>query len=180
MPIRVTNQIERLKQMEDHRLIDGVKNYRQYGYSKELRGEILSVLVERGISEEELRLGGIFDNITYDRALDIYTSYRRNSLIAFCLFPLILLVNIAAPSLSDQPDFSLTLFLALFFVQFGLIGIHLVCIIQSFMDQNQFYRSIGRSETDGSVLYLFLGMPVYIFMYMDFRKQMKEQMSMIR
>jgi hypothetical protein len=49
------------------------------------------------------------------------------------------------------------------------------------MNQNQFYKAINKDYgTEGALLYLFLGMPFYIFMYFYFRNQMKEKMKEIK
>lgn len=175
MAIAANDKLVRLRKMDDHRLIDAVKNYRQYGYSTELRAEIVAILEQRGVQKDQLELTGNFDNNTYDRAEDLYASYTRNSLIAFCLYVGVVLINVFS-GLTDSPSINLVLF----FIQIAVIGSYLVFIVMSFLNQNQFYKSIGKSESDGSLLYLLLGMPLYIFMYFYFKKQMKEQMTMIR
>ncbi len=68
----MTSTIARLKSMENNKLIDVVRNYRQYGYSDELRNGALAILKSREIDELELKLTGNFQNLTYDQALISY------------------------------------------------------------------------------------------------------------
>ena len=53
------DQLERIKTLSNDKLIDVVKNYRQYGYSDELRNVALEELQERGIDREEPSCRGI-------------------------------------------------------------------------------------------------------------------------
>jgi hypothetical protein len=69
------NKIDRLKNLDSDKLIDVVKNYRQYGYEEDLRTEAITILEERGISKEQLQLTGNFENKKYDNAEDLYKQY---------------------------------------------------------------------------------------------------------
>ena len=58
----MSDKIEKLKSLDNDKLIDVVKNYRQYGYSNELRTAAIEILDSRGIDQEKLKLTGNFDN----------------------------------------------------------------------------------------------------------------------
>ena len=61
-----------------------------------------------------------------------------------------------------------------------LIG-YLTFLVISFLNQYQFYKVINLDYgTEGALLYLFVGMPFYIFMYFYFKNQKKEQMKHIK
>ncbi|SNR60289.1 hypothetical protein SAMN06265371_106186 [Lutibacter agarilyticus] len=75
----MTDKIERLKSFDSEKLIDIVKNYRQYGYDENLRNDTLEILKKRGIDKEQLILTGNYKNQNYDSAKDIYESFNRNS-----------------------------------------------------------------------------------------------------
>ena len=174
----MTNNAEKLNKLNDSKLIDVVKNYRQYGYDDELRASAISILNDRGITKEQLQLTGDFENKTYDFAQELYNSFEKNSKIAFVLYGILLLTNILIPILASNSD-SLGLF-TLILNWVSLIGF-IVFLIKSFMNQNQFYKLINKDYgAEGALLYLFLGMPFYIFMYFYFRNQMKEKMEEIK
>lgn len=172
------NISERLISMEDHKLIDVVKNYRQYGYNNELRNEALKILKSRGIDEFELKLKGDFRNSTYDHALVYYQDFERNSKIAFGLYLYFIFGNIMLSILlpdGENFDFFISIVSIL-----ALIG-YLIFMLLSFINQSNFYKTIRKSYgAEGALIYFLIGMPFYIFMYFYFRKQMKEQLNLIQ
>lgn len=174
----MANNTERLKKLDDSKLIDVVKNYRQYGYDDELRATAILILNERGITKEELQLKGDFENKTYDFAQELFSSFSKNSKTSFILYVIILLTNILAPIIISKSE---TLGLFTWVLNWvSLLG-YFIFLIKSFMNQNQFYKAINKDYgTEGALLYLFLGMPFYIFMYFYFRNQMKEKMKEIK
>lgn len=163
---------ERLKNLDDKKLIDIVKNYRQYGYDEDLRNTALSILRERGIDEEQLKLSGQFENYTYTSANLQFKAFRQNSKIAFTLYALTILCLL----ISIWTNFELLpllLFLAFFL---GFIAF----LIQSFSNQNSFFKLINeKHESQGAFLYFILGMPFYVFMFFYFSQRMKERMKRI-
>jgi len=174
----MTDNTERLNKLDDSKLIDVVKNYRQYGYDNELRATAISILNDRGITKEQLQLTGDFENKTYDYAQELFNSFAKNSKIAFILYGILLLTNILVPIIASNSESLGLVTLILNWVSF--IGF-IVFLIKSFMNQNQFYKAINKDYgTEGVLLYLFLGMLFYIFMYFYFRNQMKEKIKEIK
>ncbi len=172
------DKIEKLKKLDTNKLIDVVKNYRQYGYDENLRASAFSILEDRGITKEDLQLTGNLENRTYDLADDLYKSFSQNSKIAFILYGILLLTNILIPILSRDSD---TLGLITLIINIGSLIFYFIFLIKSFLNQNQFYKAIGKDYgTEGVLLYLFIGMPFYIIMYFYFRNQMKEKMQEVK
>jgi hypothetical protein len=174
----VNDQIDKLKKLDNNRLIDVVKNYRQYGYNEELRTIAMLILEDRGVTIEELALAGNLTNATYESATSIYRSYRLNSILAFVMYVLMILGAFRVLPLMGPygalEDYALG-------IQIGIIVLYFVFLVRSFLDQSQFYKTTGEKYgVDGALLYLFLGMPFYFFMFLYFRNQMKEKMKLIR
>jgi hypothetical protein len=164
---------DRLLKLDDKKLMDVVKNYRQYGYSEELRNNAISILKDRGISEEHLKLTGNYDNKNYDRALELFNAFKINSKIAAVLYILIFIALLAKTQIGFNYllyTFSLTVRIA-----------YLAFLIRTFQNQSKFYKSKDDDfGTEGALTYLILGMPFYCFMYFYFRNQMKEKLSQIQ
>lgn len=174
----MTDKIERLKKLDTDKLIDVVKNYRQYGYDENFRISAISILENRGIAKEQLELTGNFENRTYDFAGELYKSFNQNSKIAFILYGIVILTSIILPILLTNFE---TLGLAAVIIKIGAYILYLVFLTKSFLNQNQFYKAVGQDYgTEGALLYLFLGMPFYIFMFFYFRNQLKEKMIEIK
>lgn len=174
----MTNTKDQLKKLDDNKLIDVVKNYRQYGYDDELRELAISILNQRGISRQELELMGSFENKSYAQAQELFSAFKRHSKIAFAFYILVFLMNVLLPMMRSNTE---TLNLILLLINYGALIGYLIFLFKSFTNQNQFYRVSGEGYgTQGVLMYLLLGMPFYIFMYFYFRDQMKEKMQHIR
>ena len=174
----MTNKHERLLKLDNDKLIDVVKNYRQYGYDDQLRETAISILADRGISKEQLQITGSFENKTYDYANDLFASFLKNSKIAFVMYLILFSSRIIIQLI---PDNSVGLAWTLLIVTILSFILYFVFLIISFMNQNQFYKAIGKDYgTEGALLYLVLGMPFYMFMYFYFKNQMKDKMKEIK
>jgi len=174
----MTEYSERLKNLDDKKLIDVVKNYRQYGYDENMRATAISILDTRGITKEQLEITGNFDNKTYDYATEFYNSFSKNSKIAFILFVFILMTSFLIPIIAVSSETMATLISLAYWI---ILIVYFVFLIKSFLDQNRFYKTLNQDYgTEGALMYFFLGMPFYIFMYFYFRKQMKEKMREIK
>lgn len=174
----MTDKQERLLNLDNDKLIDVVKNYRQYGYDDQLRETAINILADRGISKEQLQITGSFENKTYDYANDLFSSFLKNSKIAFVMYLVLFSSRILIQII---PDDSVGLAWTLLITTILSFILYFVFLIMSFMNQNQFYKAIGQDYgTEGALLYLFLGMPFYMFMYFYFRNQMKDKMKEIR
>lgn len=166
---------DRLQHLTDEKLIDIVKNYRQYGYDEPLRAAALARLEERGITQEMLQMTGNFENKAYDNASGSYMAFIRNSAIAFVFYCLILAAKLNVLPLEHK--YSLVFFSIMFW---GLLIAYTVFLVQSFHNQRQFYKTIGKEEeAETGVLYFLVGMPVFILLFFLFKYRMKEQMKLI-
>lgn len=166
---------ERLLKLDNNKLIDVVKNYRQYGYDEELREAAINILAERGISKDQLKFTGNLGNNTYDFAKGLCAAYLKNSKIAFGLYLTLFILRILSSIFhSASVGFESTLLI----VTIILFILFVVFLILSFVNQNQFYKSVGQEYgTEGALLYLLLGMPFYIFMHFYFRSQMLQKLK---
>ncbi len=167
-----------LESFDDEKLIDIVKNYRQYGYDGRLRARALALLEKRGIDKEQLVLTGNFDNSAYDSALGIYASFDRNSKRALVLY-ILLFVTLLVPMLlsGESPLADATTVIVII----CLGALYFFFLLRSFFNQYQFYGVTGQKYgADGALSYVLLGMPFYVLMFFYYRGRMKEQMRYIR
>lgn len=166
---------EKLKSLDNEKLIDIVKNFRQYGYDESLRKLAILTLKERGIDENYLQLTGNFTNTSYDSAQNNYTSFIQNSKKAFILFIVVILTNIL---ISIAENISELIALIMSIILLISVIFYMIFLIRSFINQNQFYKTLGQDYgTEGALTYFFLGMPFYFIMFFYFRNQMKEKMN---
>lgn len=172
----MSDQDQKLLQLDDNKLMDVVKNYRQYGYDEKLRERAIEILEERGISKEDLKLGGNFDNLKYEQARILFASFGKNSRNAFVFYLLFFLISIR------NSEAELGGILSLFFALTWIVSLilYFVFLIRSFLNQSRFYKLSGKEYgSEGILLYFILGMPFYMIMYFYFKKQMKTQLKLI-
>jgi len=168
---------EKLKSFDDSKLIDIVKNYRQYKYDENIRNVAISILESRGIDLDTLKLRGDFINKSYDDAKQEFESFEKSSKIAFTLYGLMLIFRISS-SLAKSNEVLQVIFLILFGI--SIIG-YLIFLIKSFVNQSRYYEIIGKKESQlNPGLYFTVGLMIYLVMYFIFRKQMREEMNEIR
>jgi hypothetical protein len=172
------DKLERLKSFDSKKLIDIVKNYRQYGYDEKLRNDTLEILEKRGINKEQLILTGNFKNENYDSAKDIYESFNRNSKYALILYGIILIMSILISIIStDKLNF---LSSAMLIIDLILIGLFIIFLVKSIINQSQFHKTIGKkNDSEFMLTFLVLGIALYFILYFYFRNKMNEQMKLI-
>lgn len=168
----------RLTKLNTDQLINVVKNYRQYGYSLEVRSYSLDLLEKRGISQADLQLTNSLDNQNYIRAKEIFTAYITDSCRAFICYGVALMINVLMFFISHNTTEQTTVILTAGKIIF--IVLYLLFLFRSFLSQDRFLQVVGDSNKVGSgLIYLFLGMPFYVVLYFVFKQQMVERMKMI-
>ena len=168
---------EKLKSLSNDKLMDAVKNYRQYGYESATRDLCLSILYERGYNNELLEKSGNLRNNNYQSAQDIFNSFNKNSKLAILMLATFI---ITYTLFTLYISITVSNLLIILIVCLGIFGIYIFFLVRSFIDQNQFYKIIGKGDVSESVwVFLLIGVLFYTFYYFYLRKQMKEQMQNI-
>ena len=168
---------ERLASLDSDKLIDVVKNYRQYGYNDEIRNYALVLLEERGITKTDLQLTGNLENANYDYINQVFSSFKRMSNLAFIFYGLIIIIKFILPHILKNPVGSIPFLSVIFILS---IVAYLIFLILSFIDQSKFYKLAGDDYgSDGALVYLIVGMPFYIVMYFVFQAQMNDKVKTI-
>ncbi|MDP4262301.1 MAG: hypothetical protein Q8941_07195 [Bacteroidota bacterium] len=168
----------RFATFSDSRLIEIVRNAKQFGYDDQTRSDALRVLKERGITEEDLQLTGNLTNYKYDYARTLYNSYVGNSRFAFFSYSALLIFK--AVTVFHLIDINTS---GVFYTlcNMALFVLFLVALILSFLNHVNFYKAIGKEPGLGDqVIFFIIGMPFYIFMYFFYKKQMREEMKMVQ
>lgn len=172
------SRIEKLKNLDDNKLIDVVKNYRQYGYEIELRTAAIQILESRGVDMEILKLKGDFENKAFNAAESYFNSFNKLSQIAFVFYALILLIQLLIPFISMTSESIQLIFVITFWFSFVA---YIVLLIQSFVSQSRYYKIIDKKDSQlNPGFYFTVGMILYVVMFFVFRKQMKAEMNLIR
>ena len=167
---------------DEAQLKDILKNYRQYGYSEEIRLGALERLKEKGYSETELKVAGDFENAAYTNASQAMNRFNKNSKRAVIFYILSLVsfifLSITYMTQSAVVDYIATAFYYLrpiFILLFYFFG------IRAMLNHTKFVETIGKKKDTGIwLIFLLFGLLIYIFMHFHFKKKMKEELQMIR
>lgn len=174
----MTDKIAVLKSFDNEKLIDVVKNYRQYGYDNNLRKTAIKILKNRGINKKQLKLTGNFESKTYNSAEKVYSSFKRNSIFAFIYYIITFIAAIVLPVFTlDSESFQLITLII------GLISIilYFIFFVRLFTNQVEFFKIIGKRISSRNIaIYFFLGIPLFVFLYFYYKNRMNEEMALIK
>ena len=170
------DQRTHLQSFSDARLIEVVKNAKQFGYDDSIRALALEILDQRGISETDLQLTGNLTNYKFDRARELYNAHTFSSKVAFVAYFVLLVWAII--SRFHLIDFYPRMNYSGFDLVTFLVGVGTMA--KAFFDHLNFYKAIGKKVDVGDqLIYVLLGMPFYIVMFFFYRSRMKEELLMI-
>lgn len=167
-----------VKGYSNDKLIDIVKNYRQYDIDESYRNTALQLLNTRGITEEELRFGGNLQNENYENALRYKTAYDENSKITLVLYLFYTVFGFGGAVLNNNGFPTLgTIFIIL-----GVLSLilFLITLFKAFINQSNFYKLFGQGKNMNILMVVFLGIPLYFIYSIFFDRKMKEDLKQIR
>ena len=165
-----------LLEYSDSKLIDVIKNYRQYDLEVSFKNSCIEILENRGITRQELKLSGNLSNDRYENALIHKNGYENNAIVAFRLYILMAVCAIIGLVLNNNgfPGIGIGLIVlgalaAIFYLTFSF---------NSFDKLSQFYKNLDKKI---NVLFMYiLGIPLYFLFYFYFKKKLKEDIKQIR
>lgn len=156
-----------------------VKNYKQYNYSDAVRYGALDRLDALGITKENLKVQGFYENKEYNAAEKNFNNYKKFSKLTFIFYGIALLSLIISftPLLFKTVSGFLTREIALLVNVFSSI----IYVVFYYISSNSFrkiYKSMGKEGGGNafSVAEVF-GIPFYFITYFYFKKKIKEDMD---
>ncbi|MDA9056425.1 LptF/LptG family permease [Flavobacteriaceae bacterium] len=166
-----------LGQFENNKLIDVVKNFRQFGLSLNYKQTALRILNTRGISELELKMGGNLSNQNYENALRLYIDFKENSKLALVLNVLTIVIGFCGSFLSNNE------FPILGQILSGIAILSLIFFVVMFQkttsNQSDFYKLLSIKFLTNSFVFIILGIPLFFLYRPYFIKKMKEDLLKI-
>jgi len=171
-------EFKKLDAYTDKRLINLLKNYRQYDLDRSYKNTALQILNSRGITEQELRFGGNLVNEKYESALRFKANYEENSRIAMLLYVIAVVFDIVGAILNNNgfPTLGKTI------LGIGILAtiLFIVSFIKTVTSQSSFYKVLGKKVMANSIVLVILGIPLYFLYYIYFNRKMKEDLKQIR
>ena len=166
-----------LDQFENKKLIDIVKNFRQFGLSLNYKQTALKILNSRGISELELKMGGNLSNQNYENALRNYIDFKENSKLALVFNLLTIVLGFGGSILSNNE------FPTIGQAMSGIAVISLIFFVIVFQkttsNQSDFYKLLNVKFLTNAFVFIILGIPLFFLYRIFFIKKMKEDLLKI-
>ncbi len=166
-----------LDQYENNKLIDIVKNFRQFGLSLNYKQTALRILNTRGISELELKMGGNLSNQRYENALRLYIDFKENSKLALVLNVLTIVLGFGGSFLSNNGIPVLGQILS----GIGILSLIFFVVVfqKTTSNQSDFYKLLSIKFLTNSFVFIILGIPLFFLYRPFFVKKMKEDLLKI-
>ena len=173
-----SEEYHKIIEYSNDKLIDIVKNYRQYDIEERYRNTSLKLLNERGITEEELRFGGNLHNENYENALRYKTAYDENSSMSLKLYLFYVLFGISGAVLRNNGFPTLGVIMLIIGIMSLLL--FLITLTKAFINQSNFYKLLEKNTASNIFIVLFIGIPLYFLYFNFYKKKMKEDLKQIR
>ncbi|TBN04302.1 YjgP/YjgQ family permease [Hyunsoonleella flava] len=167
-----TEEYKTLRSYDEKELIKVIKNYSQYGYSRTHRNTAVSILNSRGISNQQLKFSGNFDNQKFEEGIRLKYKFDEDSKLAFILYAIAFPLIIGGLVLENNtyPLIGNTLFVI------GLIigVVYLFALVKSFISSSNLNKHLGKESGMNAVVYLLFGLPLYFIFYLYQKKATSE------
>jgi lipopolysaccharide export system permease protein len=170
-----SQEYKTLESYSDTKLMDVLKNYKQYDMNISYHNTALAILNLRGITKQELRYSGKLFNENYENAFRYKTAFNENSRVALLLYVTYVVFGLGGAVLNNNgfPVLGPILIAigALIFIIF------LVALFKSFSDYSNFYVQLNKPRASNIFLLIFMGILFY-FIYRPYLvKKMNEDIK---
>ena len=167
-----------LKTYSDEKLIDLMRNYRQYELDVSYRNSAIQLMNERGFSREELRFGGKLNNENYENAMRFKRDYDEKAVIASFLYIVVLLIGVGGAVLNNN-GFPVMGKIMIGIGSLALI-LYLFALMRIFSNHTQIYKLLGQNRISNLLYLLLLGIPLFPLYRYYFGNRLREDMKQIR
>lgn len=166
-----------LNSYDNNRLIDIIKNYRQYNFTESYRNTAIQFLKLRGISEEELRFGGNWVNENYENALRYKSDYDTNSKLVFKLYFISFALTIIGAVLNNN-GFPILGKILVVMGSFAII-LYLISFTKSLISRSNFYKIQDTKISSNALVIIILGFFLYFSIHYYLKNQLEEDLKQI-
>ncbi len=175
---KTSEDYKTLLSFDNSKLIQIVKNHRDFDYKYEHKNSAISILNERGITVQELRLAGHLSSRKHDEIISLKNEYEEDSKLAFIFYVIMTPLNILAGVFNNNGPQSL----AIVFFVLGIIAflIFVIALMKSISKHIDLFKALGKSRSaNGAILY-FLGLPLYFIFYFVQKNQIETELFKVR
>ena len=172
-----SEEIRELHTFENEKLINIVKNFRQYKHALNYKQSALAVLNSRGISELELKMNWDLTNLNYENAVQYYIDFKENSKLGLALNSICLVLGLGGLILNNNgfpvvgKTFTVIAVLVLIFF--------LIVLKKTIKNKSSFYDFLEVKFFNKAFILILIGMPIFYFYRKYFIIKMEEDLNKI-
>lgn len=164
-----------LSSYDNKKLIDVIKHYRSYDYGIEYKNSSLALLNARGITEQELKIGGNLSDHSYEESIRLKYLYEENSKLAFVLYAIAMVLGVPGAVLNNN-GFPMAGTIT-FYIGCFLYVLFIFALIKSFIDHSNLYKKLDKHNISNAVIFALVGLPLYFLFYVYQKKKIKEDLK---
>ncbi len=185
----IEEKIEYTLTAEEEAILDGrsinqlkevVKNYKQYNYSDAMRYGAIDRLEVLGITKENLKVQGFYENTTYNKAEKYFNDYKKfnkYTLLNYLVYIVLFAVALFIPEIIGKNP---TVILGYQITQIVMLVIFYILYTLTLIAISNFFSEIGKKQTTGLIiLFWLLGIPGFLIIYFLYKNKMKEELQVI-
>ncbi|MCH7525234.1 MAG: LptF/LptG family permease [Bacteroidetes bacterium] len=160
------------------KLIDILKNYRQYELHISYYNTALQLLDSRGLSKQNLKFGGNLINENYENALRYKSAYDDYSRIASVLYITYVVFGVGGLVLNNNGFPTL----GPIFIIIGVLSfiIFIIALINAYINQTNFYKLLENNKASNIIALILLGIPLNFIYKGIFSKKLEDDLKQIR
>ena len=160
------------------KLIDILKNYRQYELHISYYNTALQLLDSRGLSKQNLKFGGNLINENYENALRYKSAYDDYSRIALVLYITYVVFGVGGLVLNNNGFPTL----GPIFIIIGVLSfiIFIIALIKAYINQTNFYKLLENNKASNIIALILLGIPLNFIYKGFFSKKFEDDLKQIR
>ncbi|NMH85944.1 LptF/LptG family permease [Flavivirga algicola] len=165
-----------LNTYDNNKLINIAKSYKEFGYKIIYRNTALEILNSRGITNQQLKFSGNFNNREYEQIINLKDKYEEDAKLTFVLYFISIFTSIPGAILDNNnfPKTGTTLFLIGCIIEALLI----FSFIKFCISQYNYYKHTGKNLTTGNFLVYILGIPLYFIIYFFQKKEFEKDLDL--
>ncbi|WP_406683769.1 LptF/LptG family permease [Seonamhaeicola sp. MEBiC1930] len=164
-------EYEVLDNYNNDKLISILKNHKQFGYKAIYRNTSLEILNKRGITNEQLKFSGNYNNREYEQTINLKNKFEEDLKLTLILYLLSLITSIVGAILDNNnfPITGTTLFTA------GLIAqvLFLISFVKVCFSEHSLRKQIGKDFNSSIILIYIIGIPLFFIGYYLLDKNIK-------
>lgn len=163
-----------LNSYDNNKLIKIAKNYRQFNYKVAYRNSSLKILNSRGITNEQLKFAGNFNDQKVEQAINLKNKFEEDAKLTFILYITAVVIGLTGAILENnkfETIGTIKLIVGLFFEILFFIS-----LVKTAISESNYRKYVGKSININYILLLVLGLPLYFIVYFFQKKEFEKDL----